>query len=629
MLRLTVRFWIAGLALLTLSRLALVAWLWPRVSAVEGLWPVMLGGLRMDVVVLAMLSAPLAVFGPWLGQRLGAVRFTAYWYRFAWVLLAFLEICSPQFLMEYDTRPNRLFFEYLLYPREVGEMLVKGYLGMLVAGLAVLALAIWASRRIFRPGTPDRRLPLAWRVIASVVLLLTMFLAIRGTLAHRPINPATVAFSADAMVNALPLNGFYSVTYAAYRMKDERSASALYGSMPEAEALAIVREGAGMTEPSRVEGIPTLHRQVATVRRDKPLNVVMIVEESLGAQYVGTLGGRGLTPALDALYDEGWAFTRAYATGTRSVRGLEALSTGFLPTPAEAVLKLPRAQTQFFTIAELLGRQGFHSRFLYGGEAHFDNMRAFFLGNGFNEVVDRGNAFRQPNFVGSWGASDEDMFNELHRLLSVGGEQPTFTLAFSVTNHSPWEYPTGRITPEGEPASVDNSVRYADWALGDFFRKAREAPYWKNTVFLVVADHDARVGGASLVPVRHFHIPALILGADVAPRRDDRLVSQVDLAPTLLSVMGVDSEHPMPGRDLTRATDGGRAIMQYGDNFGYLVGDDLVVLEPDKPARQFRYTVPEGLEPRELSPSLARTALGHALWPEFAYRQGQYRLPPR
>src|SRR3546814_7963503 len=151
------------------------------------------------------------------------------------------------------------------------------------------------------------------------------------------------------------------------------------------------------------------------------------------------------------------------------------------------------------------------------------------------------------------------MFKRLDHLLENDGEQPTFTLAFSVTNHSPWEYPAGRIQPVGNPASVENSVRYADWAIGRFFDKARQSGYWENTVFLIVADHDSRVFGANLVPLRHFHIPALILGADVAARRDSRLVSQIDLAPTLLSLMGLHTEHPMIGQDLT-GPDADRAI---------------------------------------------------------------------
>ncbi|MGN6658546.1 MAG: LTA synthase family protein, partial [Achromobacter mucicolens] len=315
----------------------------------------------------------------------------------------------------------------------------------------------------------------------------------------------------------------------------------------------------------------------------------------------------------------------AYATGTRSVRGLEAVTTGFLPTPAQAVLKLPRSQRGFFSLADLLGRHGYHSRFIYGGESHFDNMKGFFLGNGFKQIVDRPD-FVDPAFVGTWGASDEDMFNQLDRLLREDGDQPTFTLAFSVSNHTPWEYPAGRIETDGNPATVENTVRYADWALGRFFERAKASPYWENTVFLVAADHDSRVFGASLVPVRHFHIPAVILGAGIEARRDDRIISQIDLPPTLLSLIGVDTEHPMIGHDLTRSTPG-RAIMQYDSTYGYLKGDDLLVLAPNKPPVQYRYTAPEDYAPAPLNAELATEALAHALWPSWAYREGRYSLP--
>jgi phosphoglycerol transferase MdoB-like AlkP superfamily enzyme len=463
------------------------------------------------------------------------------------------------------------------------------------------------------------------------VILALVFLGARGTLEHRPINPAKVAYSSDAMVNALALNSLYSVFDAAYRMRDERSSAAMYPRMAVDEMNAIVREKAGLTGAPLDARYPSLHEQKATVRRDKPLNLVIILQESLGAQYVGSLGGRDLTPNIDRLGKEGWMFHRAYATGTRSVRGIEAVTAGFLPSVADAVVKLPRSQTGFFTLAQVLGKHGYHSRFVYGGESHFDNMRAFFLGNGFDEIVDRPK-FVNPVFEGSWGASDEDMFNQVDRLLRADGDKPVFTLAFSVTNHSPWEYPEGRIKPVGDPATVDNTVRYADWALGQFFDKARRAPYWDNTVFLVIADHDSRVYGSIPVPVRHFQIPALILGAGIAPRQDERLVSQIDMAPTMLSLMGLDNVNPMLGVDLTQR-DPDRAMMQYADNFGYLRGDQLLVLEPSKAPRQFRYeAAPVGrdevyapVEP--LDPRLSEEALAHALWASWAYREERYRLP--
>lgn len=625
MRRLTWRFWWTALLMLTLVRLALVFWQWPRVSAVDGFWPVMIGGLRIDLVMLGMMIALPAGLSPWFGHFAWAEKLTAWWFRVCWFLLLLMEVSTPQFIIEYDTRPNRLFFEYLVHPKEVSAMLWEGYKGILFASFVIIGVGMWIGFRLFKPGQPDKHMRWLLKPVVCLALIAFCVASIRGTMQHRPINASTVAFSNDAMVNTLPLNGFWNVTNAAYLMKNEKSSFDMYGKMPIEEMNQIVRQAAGLGQEMLNPEYPSLHQQTATVRRDRPMNLVIILQESLGAQYSKKLGGAGLTPELDALAQDGWWFERAYATGTRSVRGLEAISTGFMPTPAESVLTLPRSQKGFFTIAELLGNHGYHTRFVYGGEAHFDNMKSFFLGNGFDEVVDLPK-FEKPVFVGSWGASDEDMFNQVDRLLRQDQGKPTFTMAFSVSNHTPWEYPEGRIQPEGNPASVTNTVRYADWAIGDFFRKAKQAPYWDNTIFLVVADHDARVSG-SMVPVRHFHIPALIIGPGVPQKSDPQIISQIDLPPTLLSLMGLDTIHPMLGRDLTRAQ-AGRAMMQFNNNYGFLQGESLVVLEPGKPARTFKYTRPSTYDPVESDAVLEKEALAHVLWPSWAYRELRYALPP-
>ncbi len=621
----TLIFVVAAFALLTLSRLAFAAWQWTRVRNAGGLAPLLLGGLRIDAHQIGVLAALPATLSPFLGHLPFFATAAGIWYLVSFVLLAFLEVATPPFILEYDTRPNRLFVEYLKHPREVSGMLWRGYKMALIGGFAALGVIGWIGWQLFGHATPDAVLTWWQMPLASLAIAAIAFLSIRGTLGHRPINPSSVAYSSDGMLNTLALNSLYNVFYAIYSMKNEKSASALYGDMPSEQMHAIVLEKAGLPNPPADPTYPSLHRQVATQKPARPLNIVVILEESLGAQYSADLGGENFTPELDALAKEAWTFTRAYATGTRSVRGLEAVVTGFLPTPAQAVLKLPRSQRGFFSMADLLGRHGYHSRFIYGGESHFDNMKGFFLGNGFNEIVDRAD-FVDTAFVGTWGASDEDMFNQLDRLLRADADKPTYTLAFSVSNHSPWEYPAGRIQTEGNPATVENTVRYADWALGRFFERAKQAPYWENTVFLIVADHDSRVFGASLVPVRHFHIPAVIVGASVPTRRDDRLISQIDLAPTLLSLIGVDTEHPMLGHDLTRSTPG-RAIMQYDNTYGYLRENKLLVLAPGKTPLQYDYTAPEDYAPTEVDPDLAKEALAHALWPSWAYREERYCLP--
>ena len=626
MRKLTWRFLLLTLVFLTLCRLGFSLWLWARVQPAGGLWPVLFGGWRIDLSILAMVCALPLLLSPWLGHRQWPTRVTGWWYRLWWMLFVLLEVSTPQFILEYDTRPNRLYVEYLNSPREVSTMLWHGYKGVLLLATLGLALLGWVGFRWLRAQPDAVRLAPWKRVAATAVAFVALFLAARGTLDHRPLNASMVAFSNDALVNTLPLNSLHNVANAIRGMTNERSAAQVYGAMPEAEMQRIVRETAGLHGPMLDPQHPSMHLQQAS-GSGKPLNLVVIVEESLGAQYIGTLGGQKLSPHFDALAQDGWLLARTYATGTRSVRGLEAITTGFLPTPAEAVLKLPRSQSGFFTIAGLLGQFGYRSRFIYGGEAHFDNMKSFFLGNGFDEVIDRPKFEVKPGFVGSWGASDEDMFNELHHRLMQGGDTPQFTMAFSVSNHTPWEYPAGRIQPSEPAASVENTVRYADWSIGQFFERARKSPYWENTVFLVVADHDSRVFGASLVPVRHFHIPALILGPNVPAKRDEQLISQIDLPPTLLSLIGISSTHPMLGADLTRQQPG-RAIMQYGDNYGYLQADQLLVLQPGQAAEQFHYQRGgETFTATTVDSTLAERALAHALWPSWAYANQRYVLP--
>ena len=230
---------------------------------------------------------------------------------------------------------------------------------------------------------------------------------------------------------------------------------------------------------------------------EKPYNVVIILEERLGAEFVGKLGGLPLTPNLDKLSKEGLWFDNLYATGTRSVRGIEAVTTGFLPTPARSVVKLGKSQRGFFSLASFLSERGYHNQFIYGGESTFDNMKGFFLGNGFQQIVDQKD-IKEPAFTGSWGASDGDLFDKAHKLFSHQTDKPFFSLIFSSSNHSPFEFPDNAVELYEQPKNtVNNAVKYADHALGRFFEKARQSNYWNNTIFLVVADHNSRVYGNS------------------------------------------------------------------------------------------------------------------------------------
>jgi phosphoglycerol transferase MdoB-like AlkP superfamily enzyme len=617
------RFIVVALVIFTSSRFTL-AWLhWERLGT-SSLIPLFLGGLRIDLCLIGMFTALPAVLVSGLCQSDAWRKWENLYYRIVLLLFVFLELITPTFIDEYDTRPNRLFYEYLGHPEEVSGMLVKGF-GTVVVVVLVVMLFSYILLQKLMPRHPAANPSFPKRILGALVSGALCFGLIRGTISHRPINPATVAFATDRMINTLPLNSPYSLLYSLYRMKDERNACALYGSMPELEMHDIVRTSAQIPYPPNDRNRPSMHYAEATANHESPPHVVIILEESLGARYVGHLTNSRLTPELDALSKEAWTLKNLYATGTRSVRGIEAVVTGFLPTPARAVLKLGLSQSNFFTLANIFNSRDYQSKFIYGGEGHFDNMKGFLLNNGFKKIIDR-SEFKNPNFTGTWGVSDEDMFNRLHEELSTASK-PQFIFAFSVSNHSPYEYPEGRIVPEPpNAATVDNAVRYADWALGNFFDKAKISKYYQNTIFLIVADHDSRVYGASLIPIKHYHIPGMFIGRGIRARNDERLVSQIDLAPTLVSLAGISGEHPMLGHDLTKLDNKwpGRAIMQYGENFGYREGNRLIVLQPSRKPSQFAVQEDGSLVTTKCDELLEKKALAHALWPSWAYRNRRY-----
>jgi phosphoglycerol transferase MdoB-like AlkP superfamily enzyme len=354
---------------------------------------------------------------------------------------------------------------------------------------------------------------------------------------------------------------------------------------------------------------------------------------------VESLGGVSVTPNLEKLKLQGLWFEQLYATGTRSVRGIEAVTAGFQPTPADSTVKLSLSQKNFFTLASLLAKQGYSTEFIYGGEAHFDNMRSFFMGNGFQKIIEEKD-YKKPAFMGSWGASDEDLLNKTHEQLLAhhNSGKPFFTLAFSSSNHAPFEFPDGRIELYEQPKATDNNaVKYADYAMGEFFKKAQASPYWKDTVFLIVADHDIRVRGDTLVPIERFHIPGLILGADIKPQKITQIASQIDLPVTALSLMGINAQHPMTGRDLSNLpTDYlGRAMMQYNYNYAWMEqtaeANNVVILREGKPAAFGIYDAKNKRLNEVTAPinakDLEQRALANSLLPALLYSEQRYHLP--
>jgi len=628
-------FCLIALLIVTFSRIGLGFWQFDRVVAVGGWSHLIIQGLRVDLATLCWLwgiaALGTAIFSGdhALGRTWNSLL--RVWLTLGLWLMLFLEASTPSFIQEYGIRPNRLYIEYLIYPKEVLSMLWAGRKVEMIFAALMSLVTLWGGWKLSGSLLKKIRYP-RWyfRPFIALLVIAVTLIGARSSLGHRPLNPAMVAFADDPLVNSLVTNSSYSLFFAISQMKSEASASKMYGSMDEELVIDTIRKESGRELAAFTsQAIPSLSFNPASYQ-GKPKNLVIILQESLGARFVGNLGGLPLTPNIDELSKQGWSFENLYATGTRSVRGIEAVTTGFTPTPARSVVKLGKSQHGFFSIAALLKQHGYETQFVYGGESHFDNMKSFFLGNGFSNIVDE-NDYKNPAFTGSWGVSDEDLMRRANTEFEQFHKQgkPFFSLVFSSSNHDPFEFPDDRIELYEQPKQTrNNAAKYADHAVGEFFKLAKESDYWKDTLFLIVADHDSRVGGSSLVPISRFRIPGIIVGDGVEAKRDQRVVSQIDLAPTLLSMMGISDSYPMLGQDLTRVSDDwpGRALMQYDKNMAYLRGDDVVVLQPEKEPSGFKYDfLAETLVANPQSDEMKQVALAWALWGSLAYQKGLYR----
>ena len=619
---------ISILAFLSLSRTGLVIWQWDRVMNSGDLAHLFFSGLRMDIVLVAQIML-LPIFAlillptPLLRARL-FTGLIGLWCVVWSYIVVFMELVTPAYMEFFETRPGRIFFEYLDHPQEVSSLIYGAYLTTAVISLCLPVITTLLILKKLRFDGGRFEFSVSFRLVVLIPVFLMLSLGARSTLGHRPVNPSTFAKSKDQLVNELFLNSTYSLLYAVYSLRHEDGGDS---GLPEMEQREVVRSY------QRISTVPmdnylnpqSTHHQFGDSSKPGSLkNIVIIVEESLGARFVGSLGGVPLTPNLDAWSNKGLWLTNLYATGIRSARGLEAIVSGFPPSSSRSVLKLGKSQGNFYTMAHTLSEAGYRNYFVYGGEGHFDNMKGFFLSNGFDTAIDI-NDYDEFEFKGTWGVSDEDLFNRAHSIM-LEEQSPFFTLIFTSSFHSPYEFPDGKIElVDEEKNTKHNGVKYADYALGQYLEKASQSKYWKDSIFLIVADHDERPRGRSLVPIESYHIPGLIIADGLTPRHFDKVASHIDLLPTLLFLANVSGTAPFVGHNLLSIPPDhhGRAIMQFGKNHAYMEGENVVIHQPDRAPEQYLYAN-KTLTPTTLQQDMVRKALIWASLPGVLYREELY-----
>jgi phosphoglycerol transferase MdoB-like AlkP superfamily enzyme len=595
------------IVLSTLIRLIFVIWVFKELEfSLIQIGKTFLIGFLFDLGTVSFFALPYALYllvfpRRWHGSVFDRIV-TWFAYSLGLVIFLFSFFAEITFWEEFKNRFNFIAVDYLIYTYEVVKNINESYpIPWLIAGILILTaillfmtvrrgvfMATFQSKNTFR----EKLFPTL--LVLGTVLVFAFFVK----------NKDAEQFE-NRYTNEIAKTGIYSF-FAAFR-NNELSYADFYKTLPIKEAFAEVKtefkdRGDSLLFPEK----ELIYRNISNTDSlpEKRPNVIFICVESLSAKFLGSFGNTdNITPTLDSLAGHSVFFTNLFATGTRTVRGMEAITLSIPPTPGRSIVKRENNQ-QLFTIGEVFRQKGYNRNFFYGGDGYFDNMNSFFGGNGFN-IVDRGRGFLmdesitttrtnieddEVTFENAWGIADEDIYNKVIKIADEAHSagKPFFDFVMTTSNHRPYTYPEGKIDiPSGSGRS--GAVKYTDYAIGEFLKNAQKREWFKNTVIIIMADHCASSAGRQELDIKNYHIPALMLNLpNTPPQKVDKMASQIDIFPTLFSLLNWNYATNLYGTDILKMKPAEeRAFVGTYRKLGLLKADGKVMVLGDQRASNF------------------------------------------
>ena len=530
-------------------------------------------------IVLAFLGLKILFFALMLflpKQRLKIRNSLYFTTLFLYVLLIIFNAVSEYFFYnEFGVRYNFIAVDYLIYTTEVIGNIMESYpiIPLFTAIFVVTGLATWWIYKKTKDSLlqlPNLVQKLTLLGVFAVLLGISLSFAEKVNLKKGNIFQQEIA--ANGMVKfyeAFSNNTLDFFTF--YPTVDQKTA--------EKNTLLPL-------------GTTTLNRTITSEKPELQKNVVLISIESLSAAYMKAYGyEESVTPFLDQLAQKSLFFTNLYATGNRTVRGLEALTLCIPPTAGESVIKREKENKNKFTTGSVFKSKGYSVKYLYGGYSYFDNMKDFYGGNGY-EIVDRDNFTPEEiTFANVWGVCDEDMakkaISEMNKDYKAG--KPFFHHWMTVSNHRPFTYPEGKIDIPADSKSRKGGVKYTDYSIMKFFEMAQKQPWFKNTVFVIVADHCSSSAGKTELPMDKYRIPAMIYAPEfVAPQKFSQVTSQIDVMPTVLGLLNFKYQSKFLGQDVFSKNFVPRAYIATYQDLGFIKDNYLTVISPTKNIKQYQ-----------------------------------------
>lgn len=539
-------------------------------------------------------------------------------------LMLFNVVAEYTFFDEFATRFNFIAVDYLIYTNEVIRNIRESYpVNTILGALLLINILLFFPVRRLLSRSFSYKSQIGSRIKVGAVLLLMPILSFAA------VDLSMTQISPNNYADELAGNGLYCL-FSAFRNneldfnkfyvnKDDRTVlSHLRKLVKEKDSHFISRDSLSVSRVIQPGGVEKLH------------NVVLVIEESLSAEFLKSFGNdKGITPNLDKLARESLFFTHLYATGTRTVRGLEALTLSMPPLPGTSIVKRPKNEN-FVSWGSIMREKGYDNKFIYAGHGYFDNMNYFYASNGFS-TIDRTNfSKKEITFTNAWGVCDEDLFMKVIKEadLSYADSKPFFSVVMTTSNHRPFTYPEGKIDIPSHTGR-SGGVKYSDYAIGRLLAEAKKKPWFNNTIFVIVADHCAGSAAKLALPVKNYEIPLLIYAPKIVkPQIVDRMMSQIDVAPTVLGLLNLKYTSAFIGKDILKGDEWSeRAFISTYQKMGYIHDDKLLVLGPKKEADYFSFVRKDGtttvLKPQN---DLLLEALAYIQGTNYIYKNRLNRL---
>ncbi|MEO8533049.1 MAG: sulfatase-like hydrolase/transferase [Flavobacterium sp.] len=550
-------------------------------------------GGALPRIILIFIGIKIILFGLliFLPKYRHKIRFCLFAFViFLYVLLILQNGLSEYFFWnEFGVKYNFIAVNYLIYTNEVIGNIMESYPVIPIFSALFLVTGVFTYFILKNSKEYINNVPSFVEKIKISLLYIGLFVV---SLIAIP-TLALAENSKNIFVNELQSNGLYKF-YLAFE-NNSLDYFKFYKTIPNDKAFGILKQ-----QFPTISGENTT-RTIESDSVENHKNVVLITIESYSAEFMKMYGNeQNITPFLDSLAQKSLQFTNLYAAGNRTVRGLEAVTLCIPPTAGESVLKREDNKNKFSTGA-IFKQRGYNVKFMYGGDAFFDNMQDFYSGNGY-EIVDKSSFTPEEiTFSNVWGVCDEDMYNKAIKVMNTEAKEnkPFFNHIMTVSNHRPFTYPNNKIDIPGDVKSRDGGVKYTDYSLRKFFAMASKQPWFKNTVFVIVADHCASSAGKTELPMDKYRIPAFVYSPGSKPEKCTKLMSQIDLMPTVFGLLHFNYESKFFGQDVLKTDYKPRAFIATYQDLGLIKDNVLTILSPKQQVRQFELHLnpKEGVSP--------------------------------